>query len=52
MGRGGALMVMHLFVAAIGLGLFSQLLPLRRRPGAPSGLGRQLSSDLQRVQSS
>jgi hypothetical protein len=47
-----ALMVMHLFVAAIGLGLFSQLLPLRRRPGAPSGLGPQLSSDPQRVQSS
>jgi len=35
-GEVAALMVMHLFVAAIGLGLFSQLLPLRRRPGAPS----------------
>lgn len=43
-GEVAALMVMHLFVAAIGLGLFSRLLPLRRRPGAPSGLGRQLSN--------
>ena len=51
-GEVAALMVMHLFVAAIGLGLFSQLLPLRRGPEAPSGLGRQLSSDPQRVQKS
>jgi hypothetical protein len=49
-GEVAALMVMHLFVAAIGLGLFSRLLPLRRRPDAPSGLGWQLSSDSQRVQ--
>ena len=51
-GEVAALMVMHLFVAAIGLGLFSRLLPLRRRPAAPSGLGWQLSSDPQRVQQS
>jgi hypothetical protein len=51
-GEVAALMVMHLFVAAIGLGLFSQLLPLQRRPGAPSGLGRQLSRDPQPVQKS
>ena len=51
-GEVAALMAMHLFVAAIGLGLFSQLLPLRRRPGAPSALGRQLSSDPQPVQNS
>jgi hypothetical protein len=51
-GEVAALMVMHLFVAAIGVGLFSQLLPLRRRPEAPSGLGWQLSSDPQRVQKS
>ena len=51
-GEVAALMVMHLFVAAIGIGLFSQLLPLRRRPGAPSGLGRQLSRDPQPVQNS
>jgi hypothetical protein len=31
-GEVATLMVMHLFVAAIGLGLFSQLLPLRHRP--------------------
>jgi hypothetical protein len=49
-GEVAALMVMHLFVAAIGLGLFSRLLPLRRRPGAPSGIGGQLRSDPQRVQ--
>jgi hypothetical protein len=49
-GEVAALMVMHLFVAAIGLGLFSRLLPLRRRPAAPSGPGWQLSSDPQRVQ--
>jgi uncharacterized protein DUF6069 len=51
-GEVAALMVMHLFVAAIGVGLFSQLLPLRSRPDAPSGLGWQLSSDPQRVQKS
>lgn len=51
-GEVAALMVMHLFVAAIGVGLFSQLLPLRRRPEAPSAPGWQLSSDLQRVQKS
>jgi len=51
-GEVAALMVMHLFVAAIGLGLFSRLLPLRHRPDAPSGLGRQLSSDPQRVRKS
>lgn len=34
-GEVAALMVMHLFVSAIGLGLFSQLLPLQRRPAAP-----------------
>jgi hypothetical protein len=45
-----ALMVMHLFVAAIGLGLFSRLLPLRRRLAAPSGLGWRVSSDPQSVQ--
>ena len=50
-GEVAALMVMHLFVAAIGVGLFSRLLPLRRRPAAPSGPGWQLSSDPQRVQS-
>jgi hypothetical protein len=49
-GEVAALMVMHLFVAAIGLGMFSWLLPLRRRPAAPSGPGLQLSSDPQRVQ--
>jgi hypothetical protein len=49
-GEVAALMVIHLFVAAIGLGLFSRLLPLRRRPGVPSGSGWQLSSDPQRVQ--
>ena len=31
-GEVAALMVMHVFVSAIGLGLFSQLLPLQRRP--------------------
>jgi hypothetical protein len=51
-GEVAALMVMHLFVAVIGIGLFSQLLPLRHRPHAPSDLGRQLSSDPQRVQKS
>jgi hypothetical protein len=51
-GEVAALMVMHLFVAAIGLGLFSQLLPLGRRPDAPSDLGWQLSSDPRRVQKS
>ena len=51
-GEVAALMVMHLFVAAIGIGLFSQLLPLRRRPAALSDLGRQLSSDPQPVQKS
>jgi hypothetical protein len=51
-GEVAALMVMHLFVAAIGLGLFSQLLPLRHRPDAPSGLGWQPNSDPRRVQSS
>ncbi len=51
-GEVAALMVMHLFVAAIGLGLFSQLLPLRRRPDAPSDLGWQLSNDPRRVQKS
>ena len=50
MGAVAALMVMHLFVAAIGVGLFSLLLPLRHRPGAPSGPGLQLSSDPQPVQ--
>jgi hypothetical protein len=40
-GEVAALMVMHLFVAAIGLGLFSQLLPLRHRPDAPLGPGSQ-----------
>jgi hypothetical protein len=49
-GEVAALMVMHLFVAAIGVGLFSLLLPLRRRPAAPSGPGWQLNSDPQRVQ--
>jgi hypothetical protein len=39
-GEVAALMVMHLFVAAIGVGLFSQLLPLRRRPDVPSGRRR------------
>ena len=47
-----ALMVMHLFVAAIGVGLFSQLLPLRRRPAAPSGLGWQPVNDPRRGQQS
>jgi hypothetical protein len=47
-----ALMVMHLFVAAIGLGLFSQLLPLRRRSAASPGPAWQPSSDAQRVQKS
>jgi hypothetical protein len=51
-GEVAALMVMHLFVAAIGIGLFSQLLPLRHRPAARSDLGRQPSSDPQRVQKS
>ena len=50
-GEVAALMVMHLFVAAIGLGLFSWLLPLRRRPAAPSDLGWQLN-DPRRVQKS
>ena len=49
-GEVAALMVMHLFVAAIGIGLFSRLLPLRRRAAAPSGPGWQVSSDPQRVQ--
>ena len=49
-GEVAVLMAMHLFVAAIGLGLFSWLLPLKRRPDAPSGPGWQLSSDPQRVQ--
>jgi hypothetical protein len=49
-GEVAALMVMHLFVAAIGLGLFSRLLPLRRRSDAPSGPGWQPGSDPQRVQ--
>jgi hypothetical protein len=40
-GEVAALMVMHLFVAAIGVALFSQLLPLRRRPDAPLGPGSQ-----------
>jgi hypothetical protein len=51
-GEVAALMVMHLFVAAIGLGLFSRLLPLQRRPAALSGLGRPLSSDSRRLQNS
>ena len=51
-GEVAALMVMHLFVAAIGLGLFNWLLPLRRRPAASSDLGRLLSTDPQRVQQS
>jgi hypothetical protein len=49
-GEVAALMVMHLFVAAIGIGLFSQLLPLRHRSDAPSDLGWQPSSDPRRVQ--
>jgi len=49
-GEVAALMVMHLFVAAIGVGVFSRLLPLRRRPAAPSGPGWQPISDPQRVQ--
>jgi hypothetical protein len=51
-GEVAALMVMHLFVAVIGVGLFSQLLPLRRRADAASGLGRRLSSEPQRVRKS
>jgi hypothetical protein len=51
-GEVAALMVMHLFVAAIGIGLFSRLLPLRRRPAAPSNLGWQAGSDPQRAQQS
>jgi hypothetical protein len=51
-GEVAALMVMHLFVAAIGLGLFSRLLPLRSLADAPSGLGWQGSGDPQRVQKS
>lgn len=51
-GEVAALMVMHLFVAAIGVGLFSQLLPLQRRPDAPSGLGWQPISDPRQVQKS
>jgi hypothetical protein len=31
-GEVAVLMVMHLFVAAIGIGIFSQVLPLRRTP--------------------
>jgi hypothetical protein len=45
-----ALMVMHLFVAAIGVGLFSQLLPLPHRPARPSGLRWQPVSDPRQVQ--
>ena len=51
-GEVAALMVMHLFVAAIGLALFSRLLPLRRRPAPPSDLGWQLGSDPRRVRKS
>ena len=51
-GEVAALMVMHLFVAAIGIGLFSRLLPLQRRPAAPSNLGWQAGSDPQRAQQS
>lgn len=51
-GEVAALMVMHLFVAAIGLALFSRLLPLRRRAAAPSDLGWQLRSEPQRVRKS
>ena len=51
-GEVAALMVMHLFVAVIGVGLFSRLLPLRRRPDVASGLGRQPSTDPRRVQKS
>jgi hypothetical protein len=51
-GEVAALMVMHLFVAAVGVGLFSQLLPLRHRPAAPSDLGWQPGSDPRRVQKS
>ncbi|HEY3605874.1 MAG TPA: DUF6069 family protein [Pseudonocardiaceae bacterium] len=43
-GEVAVLMVMHLVVAVIGVGLFSRLLPLRRRPDAASGLGWELSS--------
>jgi hypothetical protein len=49
-GEVAALMVMHLFVAAIGVGLFNQLLPLRHRPDTPSGLGWQPISDPRHVQ--
>jgi hypothetical protein len=49
-GEVAALMVMHLFVAAIGLGLFSRLLPLRRLPDAPWDLAWEQSSDPRRVQ--
>ena len=51
-GEVAALMLMHLFVAAIGIGLFSRLLPLRRRPAAPSNLAWQAGSDPQRAQQS
>lgn len=52
-GEVATLMVMHLFVAAIGLGLFSRLLPLRRRLDAPSSLAWQPnSSDPQRLRNS
>ena len=40
-GEVAVLMVMHLFVAAIGIGVFSQLLPLRRS----SASAQQISAD-------
>ena len=40
-GEVAVLMVMHLFVAAIGIGIFSQLLPLRRSPASAA----QISAD-------
>jgi hypothetical protein len=49
-GEVAALMVMHLFVAAIGVGLFSRLLPLRHRSDAAWDLAWQPSSDPRRVQ--
>jgi hypothetical protein len=49
-GEVAALMVMHLFVAAIGVGLFSRLLPLRHRSDAAWDLAWQPSTDPRRVQ--
>jgi hypothetical protein len=49
-GEVAALMVMHLFVAAIGVGLFSRLLPLRHGSDAAWDLAWQPSSDPRRVQ--